>query len=503
MTEQKITNRVVIAGGGTAGWMAAATISATIGKRLQISLVESDDIPTVGVGEATVPSIFTIHQLLKVHEADFLKAVNGTYKLGIMFENWTRLNHKYFHSFGKTGVSCWAAGFHHFWVRAKQQKMAKEFSQYSPETLAAEKGKFAHVKEPNLNYAYHLDSAKYGQFLRGIAERHGVTRIEGKIDKVNLHSKTGFIDSLRLESGQLVEGDLFIDCTGFRSLLLGEALKVGYNDWSDVLPANAAYAVQTESHRPAVPYTRSIAIDAGWRWQIPLQHRVGNGVVFSTQFKSEESALQDLLTGIDGEPINEPRLIRFTTGQRKEFWHKNCVSVGLSSGFIEPLESTSIHLIQQAIVWLISLFPTDGIDQNLINRFNQQMTSETETIRDFIVLHYHLQERDDHEFWRYLRDIKVSDRLQQIIELFKNNGTIIEEQDDLFAENSWVQVMMGQGLTPKQYHPIVDMMNDRDLLNFMRQQEQNAISVVSQLPMHTQFIQRFLEHSHNAVRQRS
>ncbi len=492
MSTNKLVNRVVIAGGGTAGWMAAATISATIGRRLEVTLIESDAIPTVGVGEATVPSLLTIHQLLKIHEADFLKATNATYKLGIMFENWTRLNQKYFHSFGNSGMSCWAAGFHHFWVRAQQQKMAKDYADYSLETLAAEKGKFAHMKDPNLNYAYHLDSGKYGQFLRGIAEKHGVTRVEGKIENVNLDPQSGHIASIRLGSGQVVEGDLFIDCTGFRSLLLGEALGVGYNDWSEMLPANAAYAVQTESHRPAVPFTRSIALDAGWRWQIPLQHRVGNGVVFSTNFKSEQSALDDLLQGIDGEPINDPRLIRFTTGQRKEFWHKNCVSVGLSSGFIEPLESTSIHLIQQAIVWLISLFPTEGIDTNQVNRFNQQMTVETETIRDFIVLHYHLQERDDHEFWCYLREMKVSDRLQQILNMFHNNGTIVEEQDDLFAENSWVQVMMGQGLTPKQYHPIVDMMADRDLNMFMRQQENVVQQTVSRLPGHTQFIQHFL-----------
>ncbi len=492
MVNDKLVNKIVIAGGGTAGWMAAATISATIGRRLDITLIESDDIPTVGVGEATVPSLLTIHQLLKIPEAEFLKAVNGTYKLGIMFEDWTRLGHKYFHSFGKSGLSCWAAGFHHFWVRAQGQKMAKDYAQYSLETLAAERGKFAHVQEPKLNYAYHLDSAKYGQFLRGIAEKHGVKRVEGKIDRVNLDPTSGHIQSISMASGQVVEGDLFIDCTGFRSLLLGQALGVGYNDWSEMLPANAAYAVQTESHRPAVPFTRSIALDAGWRWQIPLQNRVGNGVVFSTQFKSEQSALDDLLKGIDGKPINEPRLIRFTTGQRKEFWHKNCVSVGLSSGFIEPLESTSIHLIQQAIIWLISLFPTQGIDQNLVNRFNQQMTVETETIRDFIVLHYHLQQRDDHEFWRYLREMKVSDRLQQIMDLFHNNGTIVEEQDDLFAENSWVQVMMGQGLLPKQYHPIVDMMSDRDLHMFMRQQETNLERSVSGLPQHLQYIQHFL-----------
>ncbi|MFC3096031.1 tryptophan 7-halogenase [Alteromonas sediminis] len=493
MTEKKLVQKVIIAGGGTAGWMAAATLAATIGKRLQITLIESDDIPTVGVGEATVPSLLTIHQLLKIREDDFLRAVNGTYKLGIMFENWTKLNHKYFHSFGKSGLSCWAAGFHHFWVRANEQKMAKDYAAYSLESVAAEKGKFAHIKDPQLNYAYHLDSAAYGQFLRSIAQQHGTTRIEGKIDRVNVHSQSGHIESLTLASGQVVDGDLFIDCTGFRSLLLGQALKVGYNDWSDVLPANAAYAVQTESHRPAVPFTRSIALDAGWRWQIPLQHRVGNGVVFSTEFKSEQSALDDLLQGIDGTPLTDPRLIRFTTGQRKEFWHKNCVSVGLSSGFIEPLESTSIHLIQQAIIWLISLFPTEGVDENLVNRFNQQMRVETETIRDFIVLHYHLQQRDDHEFWRYLRNMKVSDRLQQIMDLFANNGTIVEEQDDLFAENSWVQVMMGQGLTPKQYHPIVDMMSDRDLNTFMRQQESQIQQQLANLPMHTQFIQYLLQ----------
>ena len=495
MSEENLVKRVVIAGGGTAGWMAAATIAGTIGARLDITLIESDAIPTVGVGEATVPSLLTIHQLLNIYEADFLKAVNGTYKLGIAFENWTRLGHTYFHSFGQTGLSCWAAGFHHFWVRANEQKMARNFAEYSAETMAADMGKFAHTKDPKLQYAYHLDSSKYGQFLRTIAEKHGATRTEGKIDKVNLNSESGHIDSLTLESGQVIEGDLFIDCTGFRSLLLGQALGVGYNDWSDMLPANAAYAVQTESHRPAVPFTRSIALDAGWRWQIPLQHRVGNGVVFSTNFKSEESALNDLLEGIDGEPMTDPRLIRFTTGQRKEFWHKNCVSVGLSSGFIEPLESTSIHLIQQAIVWLISLFPTDGIEQTTINRFNQQMTLETETIRDFIVLHYHLQERDDHEFWRYLREMKVSDRLQQFLELFARNGTVVEEQDDLFAESSWVQVMMGQGLVPEQYHPIVDMMSDRELNNFMKQQHSNVQNMLRNVPKHHQFIQHFLSRS--------
>jgi tryptophan halogenase len=494
MSDAKLITKVVVAGGGTAGWMAAATIAYTLGKRLQVTLVESDSIPTVGVGEATVPSLLTIHKLLNIPEGDFLKATNGTYKLGIMFEEWKKLGHKYFHSFGEAGQSCWAAGFHHFWVRANEQKMARDFAEYSLETKAAELGKFAHNADFGLNYAYHLDSAKYGQFLRKIAEAKGARRVEGKIQEVNLNNETGFIESLTLESGTVVEGDIFIDCTGFRALLLGDALGVGYDDWSDCLPANSAYAVQTESHRPPVPYTRSIALDAGWRWQIPLQHRVGNGVVFSDKFKSEQEALDDLLKGIDGKPITDPRLIKFTTGQRKEYWHKNCVSVGLSSGFIEPLESTSIHLIQQAIIWLISLFPTMEIDDNLINRYNKQMRLETETIRDFIVLHYHLQERDDHEFWCYLRDMEISDRLQQYMDLFEANGSLVEEQDDLFKESSWVQVMMGQGITPKSYHPIVDMMSDGELNKFMKAQQQKVGQVMTKLPGHKQFIDLYMQH---------
>lgn len=485
--------RVIIAGGGTAGWMAAASLSALIGKRLDISLVESDDIPTVGVGEATIPTILTMHRLLKIPEPEFLKAVQGTFKLGIEFENWRRKDHKYIHSFGITGESCWTAGFHHFWSRACQEGIAGEYGDYCTELRAAEQNKFAVTSNPRMNYAYHIDSGLYGQYLRKLAEAKGVSRIEGKIAKVNLNNEQGHIESLQLESGKVIEGDLFLDCTGFRALLLGDALGVGYDDWSDCLPNDSAFAVQTEAVRAPIPYTRSIALDAGWRWQIPLQHRVGNGHVFSSRFKDTEEARDDLLNAIEGRTLIEPRLIKFTTGQRKTYWHKNCVSIGLSSGFIEPLESTSIHLIQQGITWLIKLFP-DQIDaEKLRTQFNQQFTKEAETIRDFIVLHYKLTEREDTEYWRYLKHMPVSERLESRLELFKKTGTVIEEADDLFAENSWVQVMMGQGILPESYHPIVDMMSKQELTGFMQNQRNKVQHMLSQLPSHQQFIQLYMK----------
>jgi tryptophan halogenase len=490
---QQQIKRVVIAGGGTAGWMTAAAISTLIGKRLDICLVESDDISTVGVGEATIPTLLTMHRLLKIPEPEFLKAVNGTFKLGIEFENWKKKDHKYIHSFGISGESCWAAGFHQFWTKARQQGHASEYGEYCAELKAAEQNKFAVTSNPRMNYAYHLDSGLYGQYLRKLAEAKGVKRIEGKIEHVLTSQLDGSIESLKLESGQVIDGDLFIDCTGFRALLMS-ALDVGYDDWSDSLPNDSAYAVQTESLREPIPYTRSIAMDAGWRWQIPLQNRVGNGHVFSSKFKTNDSALDDLMGAIEGKPITEPRLIRFTTGQRNKHWHKNCVAIGLSSGFIEPLESTSIHLIQQGILWLIRLFPSMAEDTlQLTKRFNQQMRTESETIRDFIVLHYKLTERTDTDYWKYLKSMPVSERLEARMSVFQSNGSVIDEEDDLFAENSWVQVMLGQGITPEHYHPIVDMMSDVQLNDFMQQQKQKVEQMLTKLPTHQQFIEHYMK----------
>lgn len=489
--QNKSIKRVVIAGGGTAGWMAAAALSKLIGKQLDIALVESDDIPTVGVGEATIPTILTINRLLQIPEPEFLQATQGTFKLGIEFENWRKQGHRYIHSFGDTGQGCWAAGFHHFWLKGMEQGISSDYGEYCPELKAAEQSKFAIQSQKKLNYAYHLDAGLYGRFLRKIAEQHGVRRIEGKISDVQCNTDDGYIQSLRLESGQVVEGDLFVDCTGFRALLIEQALDSGFDDWSHWLPCDSSLAVQTESVGEAVPYTRSIARCSGWQWRIPLQHRVGNGFVYSSKYLSDDKAEQILLDNVEGAPITKPRPIKFRTGQRKQYWNKNCIALGLSSGFIEPLESTSIHLIQNGIMWLLLMFPFQGITKSVVNEYNEKLRREADCIRDFIILHYHVTERDDTDFWNYCREMSIPDSLQHRIDLFRETGRVFKPQDDVFAENSWVQVMMGQGITPEQYHPIVDMMSDVELKSFLQTIENNAKSLVSQLPSHADFVAHY------------
>ena len=455
--------KVVIAGGGTAGWMAAASISKLIGKNLDITLIESDQIPTVGVGEATIPSLLILHQLLKIKEEEFVAAVHGTFKLGISFENWRNVNEDYIHSFGYTGKDCWAAGFQHFWLKGRQEGISKEFGQYCPELVAAKQGKFAVLPNLAINYAYHIDAGRYATFLRKIAEDNGVTRTEGTIKDVTTSDQNGYIESVTLASGQVIEGDLFIDCTGFRGLLIEQTLHTGYDDWSHFLPCDRAVAVQTESVGPPIPYTRSIARESGWQWRIPLQSRVGNGLVFCSRYMSDDEAIQTILDNVEGKTINEPRVIPFRAGQRRRHWNKNCVAVGLSSGFIEPLESTSIHLIQRSVTRLMQMFPYAGIREAEINEFNTQMDFEIQNIRDFIVLHYHVTNREDTRFWRHCRNMKIPESLQHRIDLFKETGRVFKVPHELFGENSWIQVMLGQGLMPEQYHPIVDEMTDEEL----------------------------------------
>ena len=372
----KTITKVVIAGGGTAGWMAAASLSKLIGRNLDISLIESDEIPTVGVGEATIPSLLILHQLLQIKEQDFVAAVQGTFKLGISFENWRDVNENYIHSFGFTGKDCWAAGFQHFWLKGKQEGISKDFGQYCAELVAAQQNKFAVLPNLAINYAYHMDAGLYAGFLRGMAEENNVKRVEGKIVEVGTNEQTGFIEHVKLNSGQVIDGDLFIDCTGFRGLLIEQTLHTGYDDWSHWLPCDSAVAVQTKSVGPPIPYTRAIARDAGWQWRIPLQSRVGNGLVFCSRYLSDDEAIQTVLDNVEGETINEPRVIKFRTGQRRKHWNKNCVAMGLASGFIEPLESTSIHLIQRAITRLIQMFPYAGVREPEINEFNTQMDFE-------------------------------------------------------------------------------------------------------------------------------
>ena len=488
--QQKKIEHVVVAGGGTAGWMAAASIAKLLGKTVKVTLVESEDISTVGVGEATIPTLLTLHELLKIKEQDFIKAVGGTFKLGISFENWLDVGKDYIHSFGYTGKDCWAAGFQHFWLKGKERGIAKEYGEYCNEWVAAKNNRFAVLPNQGLNYAYHFDSARYAAFLRKMAEEHGAVRVEGKIQQVHQDSDSGFITRLALESGQEVEGDFFVDCTGFRALLIEQTLHAGFDDWQHWLPCDSALAVQTENIQAPIPYTRSIAHEAGWQWRIPLQHRTGNGMVYCSKFWSRDEAEAKLRGNLEGELVTEPRPIKFQTGTRRRHWVKNCVAVGLSSGFMEPLESTSIHLIQRAIVRFMQMFPHEGVRQPDIEEFNNQMMFEIENIRDFIILHYHVTERTDTPFWRHVRSMEIPDSLRHRINLFKETGRVFKVPTELFGENSWTQVMLGQGLYPEQYHPIANMMEDKELEDFLEGIHGSAQRLVSQLPEH----QRFIDH---------
>ncbi|WP_111642173.1 tryptophan halogenase family protein [Marinimicrobium alkaliphilum] len=490
MASQGIKN-IVIAGGGTAGWMAAASLAKLLGKHLNITLIESDAIGTVGVGEATIPTLLTLHRLLDINEQEFVAAVQGTFKLGIQFENWRGIGKDYIHSFGFTGKDCWAASFQHFWLKGAERGIVSDYGDYCTEHLAAREEKFAVLPSNGLNYAYHMDAGLYAQFLRKMAEKHGATRIEGKIDKVNLDHSSGDIRSLTLADGQTIEGDLFIDCSGFRGLLIEQALHVGYEDWRHWLPCDSAVAMQTRSVRDPLPYTRAIARESGWQWRIPLQHRVGNGLVYCSRYGSDEQAAQVLRDNVEGEAITEPRVIKFQPGIRRKAWHKNCVALGLASGFIEPLESTSIHLIQRGIIRLLQMFPQDAVCEEDINEYNRQTRFESENIRDFIILHYCVTERDDSPFWRYCRNMEIPESLAHRIELFRKTARVFKVPTELFGENSWTQVMLGQGITPQAYHPIVDMMTDQELTNFLDSIRDSVRRIVRQLPSHQPFIDRY------------
>ena len=494
MSERKV-ERVVIAGGGTAGWMAAAALSRLVGRKLSVTLVESQEIGTVGVGEATIPTILTINRLLQIPEPDFIKLTSGTFKLGIRFENWRIQGEDYFHSFGDTGKGSWAAGFHHFWLRAKELGLAEQYGEYCPELKAAEAERFAITSKNKLNYAYHLDASKYGMYLRKMAEASGVTRVEGKINQVETCPLDGFIEALVLDNGQRIEGDLFIDCTGFRALLSEDALKTGFDDWSHWLPANRAWAVQSELSEHPKPYTRAIAHKVGWQWRIPLQHRAGNGLVYCNDFMDEETARDLLLDNVPEKTLIEPRPIRFTTGQRKQYWNKNCIAIGLSSGFIEPLESTSIHFIQNGIMWLLLMFPDLSIEESTVREYNTKMRSEAEHIRDFIVLHYALNERHGDPFWDHCRNMELPDSLKHRMELFKRSARVFKPQDDVFAENSWVQVMMGQGLTPQGYHNIAQAMSSEQMTAFLKGIQHEVAQTVAKLPQHGAFVNTLIQHA--------
>nr|WP_314860076.1 tryptophan halogenase family protein [uncultured Undibacterium sp.] len=483
--------RIVIAGGGTAGWMAAAAISKTLGSILDITLIESDEIGTVGVGEATIPTLMNFHNLLEVNEQEFMEATQATFKLGISFENWRNLNEDYIHSFGLTGVDHWTAGFQHFWMKGRERKLAGEYGEYCLELKAAQAGRFAHLPNNGMNYAYHLDASLYAKYLRKYSERFGVKRIEGKIAKVDTDPDSGNISSLTLDTSAIIEGDLFIDCTGFRGLLIGEAMKVPYEDWSHLLFCDSAVAVQTEFVGDALPYTRSIAHGSGWQWRIPLQHRVGNGLVYSSRHMSDELATQLLMTNIEGKPLMTPRVLKFQPGQRRKTWSGNCVAIGLSSGFLEPIESTSIHLIQRGIIRLMQMFPTNGICQSDVDEYNKQASYEIEHIRDFIILHYHVTNRHDTPFWQACRNMNVPASLRHRIDLFRETGRVFRVPNELFAENSWIQVMLGQGILPAQHHQSANLMGDEELSRFLNNIRSTVNQTVNQLPPHQTYVDNY------------
>ena len=479
--------RVVIAGGGTAGWTVAAALVKNLGSLLAITLVESDAIGTVGVGESTIPTARRFHELIGLDEQAFVRATGASFKLGIAFEDWARVGDRYFHSFGVTGPSTWMADFQHMWLEAREQGFAGELGDYCLELQAAKAGKFQGGRGSPLNYAYHLDATAYGQFLRGIAEPQGVRRVEGKIAEVKVAPDSGFIEALVLESGETVEGDLFIDCTGFRGLLIEGALATGWDDWSHWLPTDSALAVQTEAVGPARPYTRAVAHRAGWQWQIPLQHRVGNGLVYCSRFMSDDEAQALLAERVEGPMLTEPRLIRFKAGSRRKEWHKNCVAIGLASGFVEPLESTSIHLIMIAVTRLMQLFPFGGVNEAVAERYNDVARREIEGIRDFIILHYYLNERDE-PFWQECRSLDIPASLAERIALFREGANAYQAADELFRTDSWVQVMLGQRLTPRSHHAMGRLMPPERLRTALAGAAEKVRQAVARLPAHQAFL---------------
>ncbi len=490
---------VVIVGGGSAGWMTAAALTKSFGRLLEVTLVESEEIGIIGVGESTVPHLRDFNSLLEIHEADFVRQTKGTFKLGIQFNDWGRIGDSYIHGFGTIGRSLGLLDFHQYWLKARKLGVARDIGHYSINTLAAPEGRFAVSPAdapPNspladIVHAYQFDAGLYARYLRTYAEGRGARRIEGKVVEVQQNGTSGFVESVRLESGTTVAGDLFIDCSGFRALLIAGTLRSGFQDWTGWLPLDRAIAVPCEKVGPPTPYTRVTAHDAGWQWRIPLQHRTGNGYVYSSRFLSDDAAGAALLRRLDGKPLADAsKPIRFTAGKREKLWHKNVVAIGLAGGFLEPLESTAIYLAQSGIFRLVQLFPRRDFDPSLERTYNAQAQFEFERIRDFLILHYCATERDDSELWRYCRNMSIPDSLREYLELFADAGRFYRNGTELFAATSWVQVMLGQGITPRGYHPAVDWVSEADLTAFVEGTEKIIARCVAGMPRHEDFIAR-------------
>ena len=488
--------RIVIVGGGTAGWMTAAALGRFL-EGWSITLVESDEIGTIGVGEATIPSINMFNEALGIDEAEFLAATGGTYKLGIAFEGWGRPDQGYVHAFGLVGSALGVVPFHHYWLRGLKLGIAKPLGHYVLHTLAIAANRFAHLNPPAnsplppLPYAFHFDASLYAKFLRGFAQKRGIIRQEGRIIAVERDGESGDIDAVVLANGTRIAGDLFVDCSGFRGLLIEQELESGFEDWTDWLQCDRAVAVPCARVEPLVPLTRSIARKAGWQWRIPLQHRIGNGYVFKSAAISEDEAAATLLANLDGEALAEPRTIRFKTGRRSRTWVRNVVAIGLSSGFIEPLESTSIHLIQTAITRLVDLLPAGKISEATRDDYNARSAFEMERIRDFIILHYHANQRVGEQFWDELRTMEIPATLQHKIDLFRSTARVVPSFDELFDTRAWIHVMIGQNIIPETYHPIADQLPEPRLKEFLDGLERAHLQQVARMPDHGEFVARF------------
>jgi len=490
--------KVVIVGGGTAGWMSAAALASSFpNRKLDIVLVESEQIGTIGVGEASIPHIKTFNRHVGIDEKSFMKSTQATFKLGINFVNWKQQGESYFHPFGPYGIDMNGVSFHAFWQRLQTLGEDDQLEEYSIMAMAAKQNRFTHAAQnknsplSEMGYAYHFDSALYASNLRKNAEGKGVKRIEGKVVSTQQNLTNGYLDSVTLESGEVVSADLFIDCTGFSGLLIDKVFKVPFVDWSHYLPNDSAWAVGSEKLTPLPSFTQSTAMDAGWCWRIPLQHRTGNGIVFSSQYTDEQKAQDTLLGQIQGELLGEPRKIQFKTGHRAKFWEKNCVAIGLSSGFLEPLESTSIHLIQSGISRLIRLFPDMGFEQIDVDHFNEQSITEFEQIRDFLISHYKVTERNDTPYWDYCQNMEVPESLQRKIDLFASRGRIFRENEELFNRYSWLAVFVGQGLTSRGYDANASIFSDAELKQRMHDIKRVIKANAGMIPAHDEYIKKY------------
>jgi tryptophan 7-halogenase len=496
MSDTRI-RRIVIVGGGTAGWMTAATLSRFLKNNYcRIQLIESDEIGIVGVGESTIPQMRIFNRMLALDEDEFVRKTQATFKLAIEFRDWTHIGHIYHHPFGPYGFNIEGVSFHSYLLKLQAMGEAPDIGVYNLQTVGSRMSKFMRpVDKPGsplsqIAYAFHFDAYLYARYLRGFAEEHGVVRTEGKIMQVSQNGESGFIESVTLASGERVEGDLFIDCSGFRGLLIEQTLKTGFEDWSHWLLNDRAWAVQCASGGETTPVTRATARPHGWQWRIPLQHRIGNGYAFCSEFVSEDEARATLLANLDGEPLREPWMLKFKAGRRLKSWHRNVVAIGLSAGFMEPLESQSIFLIQVGISRLLGMFPDRNFDQVNIDRYNRLMSFEYEKIRDFLVLHYNATTRNDTPYWDYLRNMKVPDYLDDKVRLFQATGRIFRENEELFNDTSWFAVMVGQGLKARAYDPVVDVMPDDELRQRLGNVKKVVASSAASMPDHMEFIAR-------------